>query len=259
MTCGSVRDAILDLARDVATSEPVHAAADAHLRDCASCAAEFERQRDLTAALSALAAEAETWKASPAIEERLREAFIARIPATPTPQLESKWTDRWIYAVATAAVIALAVWLGSRPSTPTSPESVASTAASSPTSPAVSTPSVTEERKPASSRTEGNVTAQRSVPVRAAGGRRAAPPKQVRSFEFVTLPGAAGLPDLESGSVVRIAVPVGALPEYGLDIVQGGLKTTVNADVLVGQDGLARAIRLVSAEESATQETRSRQ
>jgi hypothetical protein len=32
----------------------------------------------------------------------------------------------------------------------------------------------------------------------------------------------------------------------------------VDADVLVGQDGLARAIRLVSAEESATQDTRSR-
>ena len=76
--------------------------------------------------------------------------------------------------------------------------------------------------------------------------------------EFEPVPGAAGLPDLESGSVVRIAVPVGALPEYGLDIVQGGSKTTVDADVLVGQDGLARAIRLVSAEESATQDTRSR-
>ena len=259
MTCAAAREAILDFARNLSVSEDVRRAVDEHLGVCANCAAEFERQRDLTAALSALAAEAETWKASRAIEERLREVFIARIPATPTPQLESKWTDRWIYAVATAAVIALAVWLGSRPSTPASPESVASTAASSPTSPAVSTPSVTEEKKPASSKTEGNVTAQRPVPVRAAAGRRAAPPKQVRSFEFVTLPGAAGLPDLESGSVVRIAVPVGALPEYGLDIVQGGSKTTVNADVLVGQDGLARAIRLVSAEESATQETRSRQ
>jgi hypothetical protein len=81
----------------------------------------------------------------------------------------------------------------------------------------------------------------------------------VKSFEFITLPGAAGLPDLESGSVVRISVPVGALPEYGLDIAQVGSKTTVDADVLVGQDGLARAIRLVSAEESATQDTRSRQ
>jgi len=81
----------------------------------------------------------------------------------------------------------------------------------------------------------------------------------VRSFEFITLPGAAGLPELESGSVVRIAVPVGALPEYGLDIVQGGSKTTVDADVLVGQDGLARAIRLVTADELTPPDTRSRQ
>ena len=259
MNCAAAREAVLDCARDVPMADDVRLALEEHLGGCANCAAELGWQRGLTAAFRGLSAEAKAWNASSTIEDRLYEAFAARVVATPRPPVEWKQAARWIYALASAALIALAVWLGSRPSTPTSPESVASRAASSPTSPAVSTPSVTEERKPASSKTEGKVTAQRPVPVGAAGGRRAAPPKQVRSFEFVTLPGAAGLPDLESGSVVRIAVPVGALPEYGLDIVQGGSKTTVNADVLVGQDGLARAIRLVSAEESATQDTRSRQ
>jgi hypothetical protein len=258
MICAAAREAIVDFARDVSMPEDVRLAAEEHLGGCANCTAEFERQRDLTAALSALAAEAETWKASPAIEARLQQAFVARIPVTPIPPLESKRTDRWIYALASVAVIALAVWLGSRPSTSPSPGHDASTAASPVTSPAVSTPSPTEGNKPASSMVEANVSPQRPVPVRAAAGRRVAAPKQVTSFEFITVPGAAGLPDLESGSVVRIAVPVGALPEYGLDIVQGGSKTTVDADVLVGQDGLARAIRLVSAEESAAQDTRSR-
>jgi hypothetical protein len=257
MTCAAAREAIVDFARDVSMPDDVRLEIEEHLGGCATCTAEFERQRDLTAALSALAAEAETWKASPAIEGRLREAFVARTPVTPRPQLESKRTDRWIYALASAAVVALAVWLGSRPSTSPSPDGGAS-AASPVTSPAVFLPSPTEGNEPASSMVEANVSPQRPVPVRAAAGSRAAPPKPVTSFEFITLPGAAGLPDLESGSVVRIAVPVGALPEYGLDVVQGGSKTTVDADVLVGQDGLARAIRLVSAEESATQDTRSR-
>ncbi len=258
MTCAATREAILDFARDVSMPEDVRLAVEQHLDDCANCAVEFERQRNLTAALSALATEAQNWKASPAIEGRLQEAFVARMPVAPIPQLESKRTDQWIYALAGAAVIALAVWLGSRPSTSVSPDDLASPSASSVTLPAVSTPSAMEGKTPASSMVEGNVTPERPVPVRAGAGRRAAPPKQVRSFEFMTLPGAAGLPDLESGSVVRIAVPVGALPEYGLDIVQGGSKTTVDADVLVGQDGLPRAIRLVSAEESTTQDTRSR-
>jgi hypothetical protein len=247
----------LDFARDVPMPEGVRLAVKEHLGGCASCAAEFERQRDLTTALSALAAEAETWKASPAIEERLHAAFVARLPVAPVLQSEPRRIDPWIYALASAAVIALAVWLGSRPSTSRAPESGAATAATPVTSPALSTPSATDAR-PASAMVEANVTPGRPVPVRVASGRRAAPPKQVRSFEFITVPGAAGLPDLESGSVVRVAVPVGALPEYGLDIGQGGSKTTVDADVLVGQDGLARAIRLVSAEESATQDTRSR-
>jgi hypothetical protein len=258
MTCAAAREAILDFARDVSTPGEVRLAVEQHLAGCANCAAEFERQRDLTAALSALATEAQTWKPSPAIEGRLQEAFVAWIPVAPIPQLESKRTHHGIAALAGAAVIALAVWLGSRPSTSLSPDDGAPPSASPVTLPAVSTPSAMKETTPASSTVEANVTPDRRVSVGAGAGRRAARPKQVRSFEFMTLPGAAGLPDLESGSVVRIAVPVGALPEYGLDIVQGGSKTTVDADVLVGQDGLARAIRLVSAEESATQDTRSR-
>ena len=45
-------------------------------------------------------------------------------------------------------------------------------------------------------------------------------------------------------------MPVGALPQYGVDIVPNGLRTTVEADVLVGQDGQPRAIRLVTADEA---------
>ena len=259
MTCAEAREAILDLARDVSMPESVRLAVEQHMGGCANCAAELERQRDLTAALGALTAEAETWKASPTIEARLHEAFVAGSQVAPTLQVRSRQTDRWLYALAGAAVIALAVWLGTRPSIAPSSGAGASTAASPVKSPAVSTPLATEGNKPASSMLEAKVSPQRPVSVRAAMGRRATAPKQVRSFEFVTLPAAAGLPDLESGSVVRIAVPVGALPEYGLDIAAVGSKTTVDADVLVGQDGLARAIRLVSAEESATQDKRSRQ
>jgi hypothetical protein len=257
MTCAAAREAILDIARDVSMPDGVRLAVEQHLGGCASCAAQFQRQRDLTAALSALKTEAQAWKASPAIEGRLQEAFVARIPVAPIPQLESKWRDQWVYGLTAAAIIALAVWLGSRPSTSLSPDDSASPLASPVTLPAVSTPSAIEGKTPASPMVERTVTPEPPVPTRAGAARRATP-KPVRSFEFMTLPGAAGLPDLESGSVVRIAVPVGALPEYGLDIVQGGSKTTVDADVLVGQDGLARAIRLVSAEESSTQDTRSR-
>ena len=259
MNCAAAREAVLDCARDVPMTGDVRLALEEHLGGCANCAAELGRQRDLTAAFRGLSAEAKAWNASSTIEGRLHEAFAARVAAAPRPRVESKRAARWIYALASAAVIALAVWSGTRPSRSTSPDAGPISAGSPTASPAVSSTAVPEETTSASPTVEPGTAPHRPVPVRAGTGRRAAPGKQVRSFEFLTLPGAAGLPELESGSVVRIAVPVGALPEYGLDIVQGGSKTTVDADVLVGQDGLARAIRLVTADELTPPDTRSRQ
>jgi hypothetical protein len=63
---------------------------------------------------------------------------------------------------------------------------------------------------------------------------------------FVELPGAAGLPDFESGAIVRVELVLASLPAYGIDISRAGGDQPVEADVLVGQDGQPRAIRLVT-------------
>lgn len=47
---------------------------------------------------------------------------------------------------------------------------------------------------------------------------------------------------LEAVRVVRVSLPSGALTNYGIASVGGG---EVTADLLVGQDGIARAIRVV--------------
>jgi hypothetical protein len=62
---------------------------------------------------------------------------------------------------------------------------------------------------------------------------------------FVELPGSAGLPAFESGEIVRMEVPMASLPAYGIDI-SAGADRPVEADILIGQDGFARAIRLVT-------------
>ena len=67
---------------------------------------------------------------------------------------------------------------------------------------------------------------------------------------FVTLPGAAELPQFESGTIVRVELPVASLPGYGVDISRAGGTGPVEADVLVGQDGQMRAIRLVTSRTS---------
>jgi hypothetical protein len=61
--------------------------------------------------------------------------------------------------------------------------------------------------------------------------------------EFVLWPGAAELPTFESGHLMRMEVPVSALPSLGL-VPPATHAAVVQADVLVGQDGLPRAVRL---------------
>jgi hypothetical protein len=84
-----------------------------------------------------------------------------------------------------------------------------------------------------------------------AGGVRAPHSRSVRrasrpaSPAFVALPGAADLPRFESGSIVRIDLPLASLAAYGVDISGASRTGPVATDVLVGQDGEPRAIRLV--------------
>jgi hypothetical protein len=61
--------------------------------------------------------------------------------------------------------------------------------------------------------------------------------------EFVIWPGAAELPRFESGHLMRMELPVSALPSLGL-VAPPSRAVVVQADVLVGQDGFPRAVRL---------------
>jgi predicted anti-sigma-YlaC factor YlaD len=65
---------------------------------------------------------------------------------------------------------------------------------------------------------------------------------------FQALPQAAALPDFDSGEVVRTEIAVSALPVYGVGIPPDAPAAAVKVDLLVGQDGQPRAIRLVPDE-----------
>ena len=70
-------------------------------------------------------------------------------------------------------------------------------------------------------------------------------PKDDGDAGFVPVPGAAMLPRMESGSLVRMNVPVSMLPSLGM-MPPAGRVSSVKADLIVGQDGLPRAVRLVN-------------
>jgi hypothetical protein len=56
-------------------------------------------------------------------------------------------------------------------------------------------------------------------------------------------------PPFERGELVRVVVPASTMRKVGLPVNEDHLTDRVYADVLVGQEGLARAIRFVSYEQ----------
>ena len=68
------------------------------------------------------------------------------------------------------------------------------------------------------------------------------PPPEIAS-EFLPL-AYSGVP-VTDGRIVRLAVPRAALASFGLAPLDSSEAGTVMADVIVGEDGLARAVRFV--------------
>jgi hypothetical protein len=58
------------------------------------------------------------------------------------------------------------------------------------------------------------------------------------------LPEAEALPAVENAMVVRVQLPVSSLQLMGVPVGEERADASVQADLLLGQDGLARAVRL---------------
>ena len=252
MTCQSIHGLILDLARDVAIPAPSLGAVDEHLRRCDACRVELERQRELTAGLRAIAAEGQQWTAPARLEARVLGGFGKGRQESPSPGVPAAIAARGVgrhpwarYAGATAALIVCALWIGMRQARPQPQPAVPPVADAAPRAPHVGLSRAATTTAPIVAET----VARPGRP-----GRRTAKPaaaRPVRAVEFVVLPDALGLPAFESGTIVRVEVPVAELPAYGLKIPPDVSRSNVEADVLVGQDGQARAIRLVSEPDSS--------
>jgi hypothetical protein len=274
MNCEALAEIILDMARGAAVPEEARLGVRRHMEACASCAAEYARQRDLTTALQALATEAQEWQAPAVMERRLLAAFAAQQGHEPAV-VNRPSSNRWRYALASAAGLTLAVWgireagrherlrpsMIERPVKAGAPvaaeNSVAAASAGGGVKAQESAKTPADKprnHRPASPRPANPRTAN----PRPASGKAPAG-KPATAVEFVRIPSAIGLPELESGTVLRTELPLTALPEYGLDIAPDALRTSVEADILVGQDGQPRAIRLIGRPEAVAQDPRSRQ
>lgn len=281
MTCEEFADALLDRGEP---SHGITAALRAHAAHCARCAGRRQRHDAVVSDLAALARAIDVPVAAfDAMEERLAAAMTA--PAVNEPAVHAvaaamsrPWYLDW-RAGAAAAVLVLAVaitWYPERPRPlPTSPKPAPTQPPREPSprtsamavtpSPALATPApaarVPVDKAPvdrAPVKSPARVPAPAAVVASTPPAPATTPANAPRTLTlsdadtrerlaaFVALPGATALPDFESGQIVRVAVPVAELPAYGLELIPHAGIDAVSVDVLVGQDGLARAMRLAS-------------
>jgi hypothetical protein len=227
---------MLEVARDRA-APLIERAVVEHTAGCPACSRDLERERALTAGLRAVALHHSDRTPSSDLEARLLEAFASqrgaaeRAPASAPAARVRGWLP---LAAGLALCAAGLIWWIARP------ESVAP----SPLVATVQRPAPAAPIQPATVADPPRVMPE-PIQVRHRGRRRA-PTPPVQAVGFIPIPSAAGLPDFESGQIVRLGIPVTALPNYGVEIPSGG-ESSIQADLLVGQDGQPRAIRLVNS------------
>jgi hypothetical protein len=84
-----------------------------------------------------------------------------------------------------------------------------------------------------------------SVPAAVAAHAVAPAADEESDASFYPLPEAEALPAVENAMVVRVQLPVSSLQLMGVPVSEERADASVQADLLLGQDGLARGVRLV--------------
>jgi hypothetical protein len=181
--------------------------------------------QDFQKMLAALRAEAQSAQAPPRVEAALRAAFRAQVKRRRRPQ--------WIgWALGAAATIVAAVGVGATwipkevPSPPLPPAPIAKA------------PDPLPQPQP-------QFVARRAVRRAPAPEAAARAPQEEVTTQFLPLDDTLHLAPLESGQVLRVQVPRATLVRFGLPVNQERMTERIPADVVFGQDGIARAIRFV--------------
>jgi hypothetical protein len=233
MSCEVFRESLMEHARgrlrEVGEGEvAARDAALAHAGVCAACGAFLEQQRALTAAMTELAA-ASREVPPRELESALLAGFVAR---------RRRPVQVWMKIAAALAVVAVALgWvaisLRTQRAAPVPVAAVARAVPAAAVARAIPAPAVRAAAKAVRKR------APRPVPAHEEQQAEEQAP-------FVAIPYTAPLDPGERAMVVRMEMPVPALAAIGLAVAVPDPRASAQTDVLLGEDGRIRAIRLIS-------------
>jgi hypothetical protein len=266
MNCEKAQTVAADLARNEIMDANERTDALAHISECDRCRQELNDQHVLSEGLRGVADQMTALRTPAEIEVRLLAAFRAQTHVRSISRAPARWRY-WVSAAAAVLLLAigLLVWrwqavnVRRQPAQASGKESAAppsqitkqeTLAAAGVQSPAPTLPiSTPRESLPRRHRPSSQLAKGGNVKTPTAESA-AAPPGDAEITEVATdfVPiGYGSAADLQyGGQLVRVELPRSVLARFGLPVNMNRADETVKADLLVGADGLARAIRFVS-------------
>ena len=258
MNCQRFEELVSELARGQMMDADLRTTALAHSKDCLACTERLCDEQSLTRGLHALASQSESLRPSSDIEARLlsalRQQHVQVLP------LRSRNVSRRYWLAVAAAVL---LFVGSviainwqQHSTPNGEKIVASNSE-------VTTPSEEKQQTDAEDKRDQTPTAAVQEPqkrvarkqhrrLRRSQDTEAESEREVVAnhaseiaTDFIPL-GYMNTASLQDGGhIVRVELPRSAMVSFGLPVNMDRLNEKVKADVWLGVDGLAHAIRFV--------------
>lgn len=253
MNCQSFENVVTDLAREQLIEAALREEALHHSDACAACAARLSEERSLSMDLRALVAEMNSLHAPEQVESFLLESFNEqRLVLQARPQ-------RWNYLGLSAAAVLLmafaigvAVWNSRVPLESGASDVVAAKpTANTPRPVANSSPepqpaATAKPERDSDSRKQRHVGKSRHSNARPDASQRVAALSESEvTTDFVPIGYVNSASLQDGGSVVRVELPRSTIVSMGFALNMDRYGERVKADVLMGADGLARAIRFV--------------
>ncbi len=254
MNCAEFEALAPELARGGELDTASEQQARAHADGCQRCQAQLVAQQKLTQGLQALAVETKLREPSPRLEQALREAFRQnpRPQAPPMEAARSRWVRWGAVAAGVAVAVAMAAGILLVDHDPGAPEAVGipPTSRESPTANARVEPRPVPPRFGSSEQIAERRIKEPGPQVQPKRPDPEAEPRAVSQSEVVTdflpLLYEESWNKMRYAQLVRVSLPRSAMFEFGFPPPEGGGATgRVLADVLLAEDGTARAIRFV--------------
>lgn len=266
MNCQSFEEIVNELARERLSQQTMELRdlALVHANECAACALRLRDERALSVCLDEMAKEMKSFAAPARVEDELLKAFRKRTEVrSQGSEIRVQW-NRWL--VAAAAVLLIMIGIGGlrRYLVRQSPLTGGSKNAPASTSPELP-PSKSENGPESSSARTGNDSTGRPKNIVRRTSRRRPhregstdhqvlatatnPSTDAAESEvatrFMPLNYSGPINPQDGGQLVRVELPRSAMLNLGVPVNMDRYSERVKADVFVGADGLARAIRFV--------------